>query len=82
MKASKASPKFANNTCHTQLNPIQAKHIEHFQKPFFIRSNLNVLDSSKAKQAQNLQIVLVLPNQILMLMYFSVSNQNKPIFFK
>ena len=40
VKASKASPKFSNNTLHTQSNPIflkciQAKHVEHFQKHLF-----------------------------------------------
>ena len=55
-----------------------------------IWSNLNVLYSGQANQAQNLQIILVLPNKILMyfnagkqskqkiLMHFSIGKQSQP----
>ena len=55
---------------------IQAKHVEYFQKHLFypVKSKC-IIYSSQAKQAQNLQIVLVLPDQILM--YFDTGKQSK-----
>ena len=64
VKVSEASPKFPIKSCLT-----------FWKSTCSIQSNLNVLHGGWAKQAQNLQKVLVLPYQILM--YFKAGKQSK-----